>query len=480
MKSATKALVLLTALLCIVLALAACDLGVIFGGDVTAAPDTTTTADTTTVMTTTVPPVTTSIGDPTDTSPLTDAEYEAFLSLVDADIVWTAEYAYNVYYIGEFRTVDECAEEIYDIIVNLPAVRAIADVDTATALFVSAYARALGDNYGYYYPPSDYEDYTEDMDGEYTGIGVSVTLLESGYAEILSVFAGSPAEDAGLWPGDILVAVEGEDFAVIGYSDAIDKIRGLVGTDVTITIERDGDRFDVTMTRRRVTEETVSYKMLSGNVGYIRISSFDGTTYTQFVAAHRALDAQGAVSFVFDLRNNPGGTLTSVVSVLEYILPDGDIVTMNYKIDGWDKVIDSIYDINDPDENNVRYMDTRTYCANHAITKPMVVLANGNTASAGELFTSSLRDYEVATVIGEQTFGKGVGQVSFDIGVDGAGLTLTIFSYDPPVQPNYHGIGITPDVSVSLSEEAAKKNLYKLPLEEDAQLLAALEVLGAR
>ena len=417
---------------------------------------------------------TTTIGDVTDLSPLRDNEYAAFLSLVDRDKVDIAEIYYKNWYIGDFRTVKACESEIREMIVNMAGVRGVGDVDTATAVYISAYARAIGDNYGYYYPPEDYGDYTEDISGEYTGIGIMVTLLDSGYAEILSVFSGSPAEDAGLLPGDILVAVGGEDFAVIGYQNAIDLIRGLEGTTVTVTLERDGARFDATMPRRKVTEQTVDYKMLDGGVGFIRIASFDDTTYTQFVEAHRALDAEGAESFVFDLRNNPGGTLTSVVAVLEYILPDGHIVKLNYKNDSDDMLISSIYDY------YPAFMNERTYYGGHAITEPMVVLANGNTASAGELFTSSLMDYGVATVIGEQTFGKGVGQTSAMMGRDGSALILTVFSYDPPVQPNYDGVGIVPDIAVSLPEAAAKKNLYKLTLEEDTQLGAALLSLGAQ
>lgn len=426
---------------------------------------------------------TTTIGDPTDLSPLTDSEFASFMSLVDDKKVEYAEAYYQAYYIGEFRTLKACKAELEDAIRNMAGIRSVGDVDTATAVYIGAYARALGDNYGYYYPPENYDDYTEDISGEYTGIGIMVTLLESGYAEILSVFSGSPAEDAGLLPGDILVAVGGEDFAVIGYQNAIDLIRGLEGTTVTVTLERDGLRFDATMPRRRVTEQTVDYKMLAGNVGFIRISSFDDTTYTQFVEAHRALDAEGAESYVFDVRNNPGGTLTAVVAVLEYILPDAytlpsghtvnHIVTLNYKVDMYDATIASIYDF-DPS-----FMNTRTYYEGHAITEPMVVLANGNTASAGELFTSSLQDYDVAQVIGEQTFGKGIGQSSFSIGRDGSALVMTVFSYDPPVQPNYQDVGILPDVAVSLSEEAASKNIYKLTLDEDAQLKAALASLGA-
>ena len=419
---------------------------------------------------------TTSIGDPSDLSPLTDAEYEAFLSLVDKKKVEDVEDLYEKWHIGEFRTLKACEAEIREVIVNLEGVRAVGDVDTATALYVSVYASALGDDYGYYYAPDDYDDYAEDLGGEYTGIGIMVTLLDSGYVEILSVFTASPAEDAGLLPGDILVAVDGEDFAVIGYQNAIDRVRGPEGTYVKIAVERNGARIEADILRRRVIEQTVDYEMLPGNVGYICIYSFDDTTYAQFVEAHRTLDAQGADSYVFDVRNNPGGTLTSVVAILEYILPDGHIVKLNYN-HKWldlDQSISSILDY-EPD-----YMAKRVYYENHVISKPMVVLANGNTASAGELFTSSLMDYRVATVVGEQTFGKGIGQGSFPIGKDGSAMIMTVFSYDPPVQPNYHGVGIAPDVAVSLSEEAASKNLYKLTLEEDAQLTAALALLGAQ
>ena len=340
-------------------------------------------------------------------------------------------------------------------------------------MFINAYARALGDNYGYYYGPVDYSDYTEDISGEYSGIGVSVSLNEDGYADVLSVFPGSPAEDAGILPGDLIVGVGDEDFAVIGYQNAIDLIRGAEGTTVEITVRRAGEDIRMTVARRKVTEVTVDYKMMDGNIGYIRILSFDEKTYEQFVAAHIALENAGAESYIFDVRNNPGGTLTSVVAILEYILPDGPIVHMNYKLDINDHTISSIKDI------DKGYMDgvDRVYYENHVINKPMVVLANANTASAGELFTSSLNDYDVATVVGEMTYGKGVGQTALSIGSDGSALVLTVFSYDPPVSPNYDGLGITPDVTVLLSEEAAGKNLYRLTYDEDTQLQKAVSIL---
>ncbi|MBO7761535.1 MAG: PDZ domain-containing protein [Clostridia bacterium] len=423
----------------------------------------------TSAVTTTVP-VTTA---PEEIPPLTGEELESFLGYVNYSKVSAAQLYYFSYYIGEYRGVEDCLTEIYDVLSPLGGLRDVTDPEEATTVFINAYARVLGDNYGYYYGPVDYSDYTEDISGEYTGIGVSVSLNEDGYADVLSVFPGSPAEDAGILPGDLIVGVGDEDFAVIGYQNAIDLIRGAEGTTVDITVRRAGEDIRMTVARRKVTEVTVEYKMLEGNIGYIRILSFDDRTYEQFVAAHIALENAGAESYVFDVRNNPGGTLTSVVAILEYILPDGPIVHMNYKHDWNDHTISSIKDI-DP---NYMAAAGRVYYENHVVDEPIIVLANGNTASAGELFTSSLGDYGVAGIVGETTYGKGVGQTALTIGDDGSALVITVFSYDPPTSPNYDGVGITPDVPVSLSEEAAAKNLYRLEYHEDDQLQKAVSLL---
>ncbi len=401
-----------------------------------------------------------------------EAAFRAFLDLVNYNKVEATEQIFELYYIGTFREVSDCLSEIFDHIIGNYYYDRVTEGEIATTVFINSYLSVLGDRYAYYYDPSSYGDYTEDISGEYSGIGVSVTLNADGYADILAVFSGSPAEEAGLLPGDLIVAVEGVDFAEIGYQEAINRVRGEVGTTVTLTIERAGVRTDYTVTRRKVTEETVDHKMMDGGIGYIRITSFDDSTYLQFVEAYEALSSGGAVSYVFDVRNNPGGTLTSVVAILEYILPEGNIVHMNYKDPRNDKTVTTIYDVSRV------YMESRPYYAGHEITAPIVVLANGNTASAGELFTSSLMDYGVGTVIGDVTYGKGVGQSSFYVDNDGSAVTVTIFSYDPPVSANYDGIGITPDVTVSLSEEASQKNIYKLTLDEDDQLRAALAHLA--
>ncbi len=404
-------------------------------------------------------------------APLNDAELAALLSLVDYGKVSTAQLYYHQYYVGTYRSHEECESEIKDTLRNMEGVRSVLDSEAATALYIGLYARAVGDQYGYYFSPSDFDSYGDDLEGEYVGIGVSVVLTEGGYAEILNVFPSSPAEEAGLLPGDILVEVDGRDFALVGYQNAIDAIRGEAGTAVSLTVLRDGVRLTYTMARASVTEVTVESRMLEGNIGYIRIVSFNQQTYAQFVAAHRALAETGAESYIFDVRYNPGGTLDSVVAILEYILPDGPIVHLNYKIDELDATISSVNQLDSS------YLVGKPSNKNHKIDEPIVVLANGGTASAGELFTSSLQDYGVATVLGERTYGKGVGQVSLTLASDGSGLVLTVFYYDPPTSPNYNGVGIAPDAEVLLSEEAAGKNLYKLPYEEDAQLKAAVHAL---
>ena len=473
----------LLALLLLVALLASCnggDNGGVLPSPVTSLPHPSevTTPVTTTPVTTapvTTAPVTTEALPPTaitppEINPPSDDELYNMVTLVNLDKLSLIQEYYFYYYVGEFREVLECLPEIYDLLRTVDGVGEITDPEVATKLFVNAYAITLGDYYGYYYSPEDMENREDELAGEYVGIGVSVTVNAMGYAEILTVFSSSPAEDAGLLPGDLIVAVEGDDFAGIGYQAAIDRIRGVEGTTVTLTVLRDGQTMDVTMPRRRVVEETVIYRMMEGGIGYIRITSFDDETYNQFVEAHCALETAGATSYVFDVRNNPGGTLTSVLAILEYILPDGVIVRLDYKIDAMDKSYSSIY------EYYPEYMLTRPDPEGHEITAPMVVLANDMTASAGELFTSALQDYDAATVVGLTTYGKGIGQTQVKFR-DGSGFIFTIFYYAPPISPNFHGVGVVPDLHCTLPEEAENKNIYKLTYEEDTQLQAAVGLL---
>ncbi len=422
----------------------------------------------TTAVTTTTPDGTSS----TTEHVVSAKELSDFLSLVDRQKAELVEaYYYTNYVIETPKTIDECCPELFYYLVENYYIERVSDKEEATAVFINSYIDVLGDKYGYYYGPEEADDYDADMQGKYSGIGVQVSLNDENYIDILSVFRNSPAEEAGILPGDVLIAVAGEDVAELGYQATVNRIRGEIGSSVSLTFSRAGVPYTVTVTRREVTEETATGKLLPGNVGYIKITSFDDTTYTQFTEAHRALVTEGATSFIFDVRNNPGGALNAVVAILEYILPDGPICHMRYKDSRYNSTISGIADV-DP-----TYMGSRTYYENHEITLPMAVIANGNTASAGELFTSALRDSKSVPLFGEETYGKGVGQSGGAVTNDGSFLMLTCFYYDPPISGNYNGVGITPTNPVSLSPEAALKNPNLLPLEEDAQLLAALHHL---
>ena len=399
-----------------------------------------------------------------------------FISLVDFHKLNQVEDVFAEYYVGEYKPYSEVDDEVLALIIDHVRYEEITDVDDATTVFIGAYLDVLGDKYAYYYDEEAYKDYTADSDGEYVGIGISVIITEDNYIETITVFKDSPADKVGIIPGDIITKVDGADVAETGYYESIDRVKGEINTDVNITLLRDGEEMTFVVTRDKVTEITVDYELRDENIGYIHISSFDDKTYDQFIAAYNDLVSQGAEAILFDVRNNPGGRLDSVVAILEYILPDGPIVHLEYKNESHNFSITGILDY------NPFYIFLHKYVRNHAIELPMAVLTNGNTASAGELFTSSLKDYGVATIVGNTTYGKGVGQTSFgltDINgeEDGSAVTVTYFYYAPPFSENYDGVGIEPDIAIDLSEEASKKNLYKLTREEDVQYHAALAEL---
>jgi len=404
------------------------------------------------------------------------------------------ENAYENEYIGTYRSFATLSSDIADILVTLFDLDKLATEDSVRDALIRSYTVAIGDTYASYFNESEYAEYMADTEAEYGGIGVTVTQLEDGYVEVLSVTPDSPAEKAGIQLGDIIVGVEGEDFVKIGYSNAINRIRGNEGEAVTITVKRDEAVFEVTMVRETLVEYTVTYKMLSdGKTGFIRISQFDEGTFTQFVAAYEALGSAGAEKFVFDVRNNLGGKLEAVLGVLEYILPDKNgapLIRMQYKNTSisYASVFEYIERAGYGSDVERQYAKAK----NHQIDAPIAVLCNGFTASAGELFTSCLKDYGIAEVIGTTTYGKGMGQTGYYLTdyYANSGKTITYykeavfnlstFYYAPPVSDNYEGKGITPDRIVELSEDAAKINFYKLPEEMDGQLSAAKEYLAEK
>ncbi len=337
------------------------------------------------------------------------------------------------------------------------------DDDLLIDCMIDGYIAGTLDNYGAYYNTAEFEDFMSDLEGEIAGIGVNV-IQNADYKclEVLSVIPDSPAMEAGVEPGDLIwtVGEEKESVVVLGYYPSIAKLRGAVGTEAIFSVRR-GDQYeeevDFRITREIVKEVTVMSHVYAPDpsIGVVRISGFDASTPKQFVDATKDLTDQGCAALVIDLRYNPGGELNSILTVLDYILPAGPIVR-----------------IMDKDGNQVQAYNSGPT----ELSIPLAVLVNGSTASAAELFTSAVRDYEKAIIVGTTTYGKGCMQTTVPLS-DNSAVSITYRMYNPPFSDNYHGIGIVPDVEVELDEELQGKNFYKITDEEDNQLAAAAAAL---
>ncbi len=368
-------------------------------------------------------------------------------------------------------------ERVLSVFDSYSVLDAPSDTELTGAL-AQAVIEAYGDRYAAYFPPDEYEEYSDSLAGNYVGIGITARSSGDGGIQVLLVHEGSSADEAGLLAGDIIVAVDGVPVAEMGYDEAMNRVVGEAGTFVSLTWERDGRQMDGRVERRQMTKQTVVYRMCETDraVGYVRILSFDGGTYEQFTRAIETLEAAGAQAFVFDVRDNGGGTLLSVSQMLAYLLPDGDLVYVEGVGAGQSYTISAR-------DGTVHYnrSDYPYYEGGHVLDAPMAVLVNGNTASAAELFCSALRDYAAqglcdAVVVGENTYGKGTAQTTFPV-TGGGYLKLTVAYYNPPCNINYDGVGIAPEIEASLSDEALQIGLYLLPEQQDQVLCAAIAAL---
>ncbi len=293
-----------------------------------------------------------------------------------------------------------------------------------------------------------------DLEGRVVGIGVSAEMDPSGYILIREVYEESPAAIVGLQAGDLIIKVDELDVNTETYEQASQAIRGEEGSKVNITYRRESEDTTIEVTRRKVDVPTVFSRMIDGNVGYVQVTEFNDSTSTQFSNQVDALISQGAQALIFDMRNNGGGTLTSVTKMLDKLLPEGDIVSAVYKDGTVDVLAKS-------DENEINL--------------PMVVLTNNRTASAAELFTQALRDYNKAKSVGTITYGKGTMQSVKKLN-DGSAVNVTVARYLPPSGISYDGEGIKPDYEVELTADM-QANLGNLDETTDPQLRKALEVV---
>lgn len=324
-----------------------------------------------------------------------------------------------------------------------------------TWLYKGAVA-GLGDPYAAYYTEEEYQSLRDSTNGSYCGIGVEISQnINTGIVTIARVFEDSPAMEAGLLPGDILYKVEDTEVTGMDLTMVVSLIKGEENTRVTVSVVRDGeeDYLDFQVERRTIEIQTVGSAMLENQIGYISITSFDDVTTSQFTKALDELEAQGMKGLVVDLRDNGGGLVSSVCAILDRLLPEGLIVYT---------------------EDKYGNREEETSDAEHFFDKPLAVLVNGNSASASEIFAGAIKDYEIGTLVGTKTFGKGIVQKIYPLH-DGTAVKLTVSKYYTPKGNNIHEIGIDPDVEIDL-DEALKKEVV-VPFEKDNQLQKAVEIL---
>lgn len=330
-----------------------------------------------------------------------------------------------------------------------------ADFDEEAVMdgILKGYVDGLGDPYSVYLTDEEYEALMTKESGKTVGIGVNVTMTDDGNIRIISVEEGSPAMESGLLAEDVIIKVDGKVVSEMAYSDAVEAVRGEENTKVRLTIQRNAREVDFTVTRKSFELQTVKSELLEGHIGYIRITNFRDNTDEQFQAALDEMLANGADALLFDVRSDGGGLLDSLEKILDPLLPEGVIATATYQ-DG--------------------STETMVYSDASEIELPMVVLVNGTTASAAELFTASLHDFKDARIIGTQTYGKGVMQNTRRM-PDGGGITLTVATYQTTRSDCYHGVGVTPDEVI---EEGEETDISMLDPATDPQLAAGIAALS--
>ena len=328
------------------------------------------------------------------------------------------------------------------------------DVDNSTLVdgLCAGMIDSLGDPYSTYYSPEELQQVMDSTSGIYYGIGAYIGIdPDTDYPFISKVMEGTPAETAGLLADDYIYKVDGTDVKGMELSEVVALVKGEEGTTVDLTIARTGetDYLNITVTRSSIDTPTVTYEMKDDNIAYIAISQFDTVTVDQFSSALAEMKGKGMKSLILDLRGNPGGTLGSVTEIARMMLPEGIIVYTE-----------------DKDGNRTDY----SCDGSNELKIPIVVLINGNTASAAEILSGAIKDYQMGTLVGTTSFGKGIVQKIYSL-YDGSAVKLTNSAYYTPNGNNIHKVGIEPDVTLELDSDAYLQD------GSDNQLDKAIEIL---
>ena len=330
------------------------------------------------------------------------------------------------------------------------------DEDTLADGAASGMVDATGDEWSYYLSTDEVAAYEESMANAYVGVGITITEdAEAGGMRVEEVVAGGPAEEAGIRAGDLLLAVEGEDVLTLGIDGTRNLVRGEEGTRVNMHFSRNGTEYDVSVERRSIETPVVTGELLDENIGYVKIDNFDERSAAETIAFVKDLIGQGAEALLFDVRFNPGGYADELVKVLDYLLPEGDLF------------------------RSVDYAGREEVDTSDAscVELPMAVLVNEDSYSAAEFFAAALQEYERATIVGSQTYGKGNFQTAFYLS-DGSMVNLSIGKYYTPGGKSLSETGVTPDVVVDLDDEQYALLYYNaLEQADDPQFQAAIDTL---
>lgn len=337
----------------------------------------------------------------------------------------------------------------------------------------------LGDPYSVYYTPDEFAKMMEQTEGRFYGIGAEVNMSEPGQILVVNVYENSPAEKGGMQKGDLIMEVDGVRVSDIDPELFVEQyIRGEEGSYVDIVVLREGKIENLHIQRGQVEVVTVHSRMMEQQIGYIQVIKFDNVTTEQFIKAVSGLEMQGMKALVIDLRNNPGGVLETAVEMAAYILPEnlmGGVIVSTADKNGVGKryyckdgqILEGPNGKSGGDDIFINTDD-------HQLDIPIVVLQNGYSASASEVFAGALKDYGSARLVGTTSFGKGIVQSLLQLG-DGSAVKLTVAHYYTPSGFDLHGKGLKPDVEVELSEEL--RNEPEVSAKQDNQLHKAVELL---
>lgn len=312
---------------------------------------------------------------------------------------------------------------------------------------------SLNDPYTVFMNEEEYKSFVEQSEGHFVGIGAQLGIKDDKIT-VVAPIEGSPAEKAGLKSGDVILKVDDVEITEPNLDETVSMIRGEQGKTVVLTVERNGSTQEISIIRDEIEMVSVKGEIIDGNIGYIEISSFDENVSEEFKSKITELKSQGMEGMILDLRGNPGGFLNEAVKVASQFIPKGEVIT--YTIDKYG---------NKQESKSV---------GGEAKGMPLVILIDGGSASASEVVTGALRDYEAGTIIGTTSFGKGIVQQLIEFSDGNGGLKVTTSKYYTPNGENIHKIGITPDIEVTLPEELSTQGYTR---DLDTQLNKGLEVI---